>query len=620
MNPLQELLQQIESEHWDVKDHDRINTSFQGVNDKLYQAGNQDLLALSEKEREAFSFTKTTEGIKWKIAGTRTLEDGTEEPMEWPDLKTWTDTDFQYIHQRFKSSQNTFARSEYGLILYFTGRLRPDECKQLYQDLIELSQRYYDALRQQGKVPYYATQFLQCLALALKIAHYKRKAPGFTNELENALLLAEQMHKEWDQAGKYSLSSVIDITALILQYISFAKPLLNLDGFFERNNAAAEEQVKTYTWGGIYIIDENSKLADAIGKDAKELIRRKAQLYEKLASERQAGDLAIITFIETALRLYQEVGDGDNVKRLEEEFKRVKTEGEYGMVSSELEEEESKRITKIIQQEVASKNEVQILETFVQCPMFYPLANIQEMADRGRENDGLFSMMGRSISDKFGNTIARYPSNSQEWAFLQAYEFQFQLGTQSLVHFFIHAFRAGKISENSTVTFLENTWLNEPIRRVYNNQGVAVVPLELIRPAIKHIFSELNRWQNEPGYIPDLILFTDVLTIKIEAFLRYLCDKLGISSFKLRDDGLVMERNLDEILASLEHEKYNTNFQEEDRRFIKFVLSEKAGENLRNKIAHGLMDSFEYSIDKALLVFTIVMRLTKYTFQTANNG
>ena len=83
----------------------------------------------------------------------------------------------------------------------------------------------------------------------------------------------------------------------------------------------------------------------------------------------------------------------------------------------------------------------------------------------------------------------------------------------------------------------------------------------------------------------------------------------------MRDDGLVMERNLDEILASLEHKSFNTNFVEEDRKYIKFVLSEKAGENLRNKVAHGLMDNFEFSIDKVVLTFSIILRLTKYKFQ-----
>lgn len=620
MNPLEELLQRIEHEQWDAKDHDLINTSFQEVNGKLYEAGNHDLLAFSEKEREAFSFTKTTEGIKWKLAGTKTLKDGTEEPMEWPDIKTWTDTDFQYIYQRFKTTQNTFARSEYGLILYFTGRLKPDECKQLYQDLIELCQRYYEITKEHGKVPFHAAQFLHCLELALKIAHYKRKAPGFSDELEKGLLLAEQIHKEWKQAGKYLLRNIVDITAIIIQYLPFAKPILELDGFFDRNNAAVEEEAKTYTWGSIYIIDENIKLAKTIGKDITALIRRKAELYEKLATERRQGDLAIITFIETALRLYQEMGDTDNISRLEGEFKKVKTEGEYGMVSSELMEEESQRIEQIIKEEIATKNETQILETFVNCPMYSTLETVQLMADKQKNEDGLFSMMGSSISDKFGNTIAKYPNNSEEWAFLQAYEFQFQLGTQSLVYFFRDAFMAGKISETSVNTFLSNTWLNDPITRNYNNQEFAVVPLELIKPAIRHFFAELNRWKNEPGYIPDLILVTDSLTLKIEALLRYLCDKLGISTFKLRDDDLVMERNLDEILAALEHEKYNTNFQEDDRRFIKFVLSEKAGENLRNRVAHGLMDSFEYSFDKTILVFTIIMRLTKYTFQTKNNG
>lgn len=48
----------------------------------------------------------------------------------------------------------------------------------------------------------------------------------------------------------------------------------------------------------------------------KDLLRYKAELFEKMASER-SENLVRIQFIETALRLYQGLGDSAKIKELE---------------------------------------------------------------------------------------------------------------------------------------------------------------------------------------------------------------------------------------------------------------------------------------------------------------
>jgi hypothetical protein len=53
---------------------------------------------------------------------------------------------------------------------------------------------------------------------------------------------------------------------------------------------------------------------------------------------------------------------------------------------------------------------------------------------------------------------------------------------------------------------------------------------------------------------------------------------------------------------------------------IKFVLSEKAGLNLRNKVAHGLMDFNEYNFDLVVILFSLIMKLSKYTFIETKGG
>ena len=73
-----------------------------------------------------------------------------------------------------------------------------------------------------------------------------------------------------------------------------------------------------------------------------------------------------------------------------------------------------------------------------------------------------------------------------------------------------------------------------------------------------------------------------------------------------------MEKLLDELLADLKGK-----LEEEDRFFIKFFLSEKAGYNLRNRVAHGIMDDDEYGVENVFLVLTMILKLASYEFRAA---
>ena len=90
MNPLEELHSKIDESNWDVKQEDQFNKAFQEINGILGEANDNDLLKKSEAERQTFAFTKTPEkGLSFKMAGTKKLEDGTQVPFEWPDIKDW---------------------------------------------------------------------------------------------------------------------------------------------------------------------------------------------------------------------------------------------------------------------------------------------------------------------------------------------------------------------------------------------------------------------------------------------------------------------------------------------------------------------------------------------------
>ena len=134
----------------------------------------------------------------------------------------------------------------------------------------------------------------------------------------------------------------------------------------------------------------------------------------------------------------------------------------------------------------------------------------------------------------------------------------------------------------------------------------------------KRVFIELDTFFADNDYELDYVTITDSLVLKIETLIRNFCEKIEIATFKTRQKGkdkLVMEKLLDDLLADIKSSDINhTGFDEEDRIFIKYVLSEKAGLNLRNKVAHGLMDINEYSFSNIILILSIILKISKYSF------
>lgn len=89
-----------------------------------------------------------------------------------------------------------------------------------------------------------------------------------------------------------------------------------------------------------------------------------------------------------------------------------------------------------------------------------------------------------------------------------------------------------------------------------------------------------------------------------------MCDLLGITTFRPKRNGIVHEKILEELLKDLA-----SHLDPEDLFFLNFYLLEKAGHNLRNRVAHSLMDENEYGIEKALLVLSMLLKLASYAFK-----
>lgn len=632
MNELEQFYKKLNQSDYDSRSSHEINSELQQVSTKLNEKKDFKTLEISELERQAFSITKsfdkvedsengTINGLSWKMSGTQTLEDGSTGPLYWPDVRNLKDEDFQYFEERYKSCENLYAKTEFGLLVYFGSRTayskHTDFKKALFKELFDLSQSYLNKAKNPDDKNHYILDYFTTFKKAFLIAENSK----LTEELDQIINSVSKTHNEWDITMDGTLRVLIDLASLTSEYFKVFKNKVDYDKILIKNTEGAEELEKTHTWGAIYVSDVNIDIAKKTNKEIDSFLEYKAELYLKLSDNAEKGNnMAAVTFTENALRLYQQLKNKEKIAEVEKKYSEQRGKFKLATIRQDFPKEHTDKITENIKEIVSTGNENDIIHYLIITPWYSKIENIQSMAEDTKKRSALMSMFGSSILDKYGNTIDTFYTEEEKDAFnfWQSYGFNFQVGTQTMHQFFIEAYKSGKISYSSILAYLEKTWFNQPIIRNYNGEAFGIVPLDIIKPGIKRVFIELDTFFADNNYELDYVTITDSLVLKVETLIRNFCEKIGIATFKTRQKGkdkLVMEKLLDDLLADIKNSDINhTGFDEEDRIFIKYVLSEKAGLNLRNQVAHGLMDINEYSFSNIILVLSIILKISKYSF------
>lgn len=565
--------------------------------------------------------------MSFKIAGTKTLEDGRVVAYEWPDKNEWKPDDFKYIQSRFESCKNLYAKSEYGLLLNYSGNLKnKDEVVQLLNVLFDLANIYLKKSFPDDDKERYLLHFLVTMINAFYIANYRKNVPEIQIIYEKLIRFTTDVHNSWDITHKGTLRSIIDLTQFAVDYKNDFQKVVDLKNYLDQNFKAANQLAQTDNWAAIYVCDISQKLADTIGDTIYDWQTLKAEQFEAMAQQNiDQGNLAAISFVESALSIYKKNDNKQKVAELSKQYQDVRQIFQLNEVRQELPNEVSKKIRKNIEKEVAEKNSRQLIEVLCISPMYSPIDKVKTAADEFYKQNTFSKYFPTSIIDKYGNTVDIFIDEEEKYKFnfWQSYDFQFQLGTQTLVQLFIEGFKADKFSYDSIISFISQTWVGKTYDELYNGHPYKITPLNVVSPGLKSFFDELEKWKVGNSFPVNFVCSTDSLVTKSEYLLRFFCRLTGIPTFvdKIKNGHKIkMEKNLDELLSSLKNSDGNSsNFSEDHRIFIKFVLTQKMGYNLRHRIAHGLMDVHEYDLPNPLLVLVIILKLSAYTFNTVNN-
>lgn len=628
MNPLEDLHKKIDSGIWDVGQKHDINAAFQEAYGQLEALGLTNLLRQTEVERWVFAFVITPEeGISHQMAGTHKLESGDEVPFIWPDKNELTSDDLTYITDRFKETRNLYARIEYGLVLYYLAQLKSNQqVLALLEDLYSLSREYYQKSLPNHEHNFYFLDLGLTLGHAFRIASTRLKNGAINSLFINLIKFCTQIHNTWDVRHSSTLRSMIDLTDFAITYRREFEKQVSLEDYLDKNYVAALVLAETYAWGAIYVCDISQKLADLIGNTKYDWQTLKAQQYESMVeSARVSGNMAAVDFVEKALTIYRKQRNTTKEQELAHQYDEIRREFRLGEVRTMLPKEESQRIANAVREQVAHGEASDLVTLLGITPMFPPLPQIEEMGKENFEQNVIQKLWPTSIIDKIGNTVEVFVSEDEkrQHSFWQAYDLTFQVGSQTLVQFFFEAYRTEKLTYKAIADRLEESWLGQQHAVKYNGYDYNIRPLDVVKPGLQLFFKELEQLKMNAEYTSNFIAATDVLVTKGEYLLRFLCGLANIPTFTDKQKGgytVKMEKNIDELLRSLKDTPDNlSGFNEADRLFIQYVMSLKMGLNLRNRVAHGLLDANEYTMLNPLLMIVIILKLSFYSFINHND-
>jgi len=615
LNALEKFYVDLDKSDWDVNQEDAIIQILKEAQIELANADLEDQVRLALVEHQVFQFVKTPqEGLSPSLSGVRKTDDGKEVPFGWPDLNWFNYEDFDYINNRFSICKNSYAKTEYGLVLYYSKKQRHDDfVLELLKTLFDLFQHYIEKGKEDQN---YIFKAEHVLSNTLHIAKGGKRNDKIASFFIEVIQYTFDLYQKWDIKDAKFEFVIIRYCIYFVDYFKDANEIADLKQVLIRNfqfaNSQSNSDLNTLN-KTIQIADVSINLSNKLKIDTKEWQYLKAGKYEKIAEIRE-GDLADIHFVEKAISIYKDLKDDENLKRMHDLYQNLRTKHSMSSITHKMPQSETNRIIEVIKKEIEEKDEKELIKTLLLTPMLKKLELIKKESEESFKEPLIKNYLPSTISDKFGNTVAQFLTleERKQFELQRTYGVNLDIATQFISRFFINAYRANKLSAGGIIDFLSQSWLGKEAVREINNRDYKFSYIKSIESGIHAFFDELKKWNDDSTYIPNLICATDSLVLKAEYLLREICRLSGIPIFKPnpKQEGITMEKLLHDLLNDLDGK-----LSEDDHFFIKFVLSDKVGYNLRNEIAHGLMDNIDYQLEHVLLAILIILKLSNYQFK-----
>lgn len=528
--------------------------------------------------------------------------------FEYPHLEMFGENTYEYLIMRLDATNNPKFKAQYAHILWESPKKHGKFAKvavDSYLEMISIYEQKYDEGEDCSRE--ISATVINAYSVARRINY---KVEESKSELKRLI-------------QKFSSGAAFSVRDLI-QFMLRPKMGFKQDDF-EGLESVCWQIAESFRDGhaAISFLVLGERVDQRLERQSHDWILRIAQHYEAMMKLHEKGPNVALVFCMRAIQNYKRIHDAEKVKELERSYTELKDSMEFHTSKVEIDITEGVRESRKFARDFVKKaTSEEIIGCLISDQSFLPTyQEIRESVKEQFKKSPTLHLLPKVIHDRDGNVAQHFDSDEEKeyHSILESYELQLRVGHIHLINaVLVEAILERKLTINVLLNCLNKScWYGKNLARsLPNGRTYTYNWLDLIAPALNEYFLQMDFHLADPVVnSPNFVLSLDSLTLKIEGLFRDLCRSSGVTTSRQRQDNsgrnITVEKDID---ALLREDAIEGLFDEDDLLFFKFVLVEKAGYNLRHKIAHSLMSFQDYNWFYMNLMILVLLRLGKYNF------
>jgi hypothetical protein len=593
-----------------------LSAIFQKLRDTLIQKGETDEATKSQYEIDFLNFNINTNKLSFLYSGTNNKG----EPFEYPSLKLFTDDTYNFLIERQKNAKSPSLKARYSHILWLSPKKKIEYAKTAIDNYLKLIK-----IREKQDIDFPNDHFGLRVLENIKNAFLLALSVKYKVEVTKKEVI--RLVKKYPETSSSAKAIRFQLIGLMLEQKSVFKET-DFNGIVKVCEQMISKPYPTNKHSVIDVLNLIIKVAKKLKNETANYEREIAEIWEELSYDREdETNLVSSDFCKNALKIYKKLKLTTKVKELEKRFNELRKNIKLSSLGQEIDLTEVMEGFRKYADKLTDNEPYFIINNLMTDKGLLPtLDEVEKQAKETGKHSFLQHFANTTILDRNGNT-SQYFTDKEEYEYyqiLQSYHFSIELIKSNLIREIIFAgIKKGKLNANTFLSYLQQySWLGNELEMSSNGEkNVPYCWLGLIAPAFNEYFTNLEFFfRNQTNY-PNFILCIDSLSLKIEGMLRDICEFKGITIFELKPDKkgrtISQEKDIHKLLYEPEIADL---IDKDDLLFFKFLLVEKAGYNLRHRVAHSLMTFYEYEINLMNLLIMAVLKFGKYNLVTSKKN
>lgn len=606
ISDLESLYKHFEEKAVDYKYLRQIANLFQKIRDEMHVKKKIEEETKAQWEIDTFNFSIESNIVKplW----TAVNNEGNE--IKYPSYDRFTDAAYDYIIERLNSTSNSLLKARYAHVLWFSPR-KHGKYAQIAIDAYLVLIKLYEQKDGERPKEHYGLDVLNTVKngffLSVNIKDKKR-----LNVLKSEV---KRLVFNFNPESSSLFRLRADLVSLMLN----EKKVFSQDDFAKINEMCFQFAKELKDFHNVITMYElGEKVDNRLGTTTYNWKKLIAESYENMMkSNLQKNKFVAIKFCQDALKYYGQLKDSKKIEELEKIYNELKDKVEFKGFKMELNLDQYIKDCEKKAKKIAQHSSEEIFSLLMWDKNLLPKHNeMKTLAEKTFKEHPIQGIFPIEIVDERGHNV-EYFSSKEEMVYYQTLQ-QYQLYLENqylpLINAIIlEALKEKKMTFGSLMNYFQkHSWFGKTLTKKIQNQEIKYNWINLLAPSLLEYFKQME-YSFASGKYPNLVLCIDSLIVKIEGLLRDLCNYSGITTFFQTEDkqGKTVYREKD-LNALLHEKKIKELFDEDDLLFFKFVLVEKAGYNLRHKVAHSLIFFGEYRINYAHLLILLLLKIGKF--------